>query len=138
MSLVLFLLPQHVISRITHFCKQSSCYTRQHQITGETREALQRDIYTSTLRQRNNHRRKKRFGASVSMPRCCSGRRLLKSMRVSNRGGNAVTDSAWGEKRDNRMPEQFQTPLNSDIKSVREFGPPELDCIVTGELISVN
>ena len=39
----------------------------------------------------------------------------------------------WREKRDNKMPRQFQPLLNSDVQSVREFAFPESDCIATGE-----
>ena len=60
---------------------------------------------------------------------------ILVWRRVSNRGRNTVRDSAWREKRDNKMPAQFQPLLNSDVQSVREFALPESDCIVTGELM---
>ena len=54
---------------------------------------------------------------------------------VSNRGGNEVKDTAWREKRGNKMPAQFQPLLNSDVRSVGEFALQESDCIVAGELM---
>ena len=41
---------------------------------------------------------------------------------VSNRGSYTARDSTWREKRDNSIPAQFQTLLNSGICSSR-IGP---------------
>ena len=46
-----------------------------------------------------------------------------------------VRDSAWRDKRDNKMPAQFQPLLKSRVQSVTVFCLPESDCIVTGELM---
>ena len=54
---------------------------------------------------------------------------------VSNRERNIVRDSAWREKRDNKMPAQFQPLLKSRVQSVTVFCLPESDCIITGELL---
>jgi len=60
---------------------------------------------------------------------------ILVWCKVSKREGNIVRDSAWQEKRDNKMPAQFQPLLRSRVQSVAVFGLPELDCIVSGELM---
>ena len=54
---------------------------------------------------------------------------------VSNRERNIVRDSARREKRDNKMPAQFQPLLKSRVQSVTVFCLPESDCIITGELL---
>jgi len=75
-------------------------------------------------------------GAGSNWPRTSLAGEVLSILlwrAVSNRGRSIVRESAWQEKRDNRMPVQFQPLLNSDVTSVREFASPKLDCIVTGE-----
>ena len=54
---------------------------------------------------------------------------------VSNRERNIVRDSAWQEKRDNKMPAQFHPLLKSPVQSVAVFCLPESDCIVSSEIM---
>ena len=54
---------------------------------------------------------------------------------VSNRERNIVRDSAWREKRDNKIPAQFQPLLKSRVQSVAVFCLPGSDCVVTSEII---
>ena len=49
---------------------------------------------------------------------------------VSNRERNIVRDSSWQEKRDKKMPVQFQPLLQARVQSVTVFCRPESDCIL--------